>query len=183
MEFISTPIAGCYEINLRPISDERGFFFRQFCANEFASASINFKPVQSNFSMTNKAGTIRGLHYQVPPKSEAKFLRTVRGRAFDVCVDLRVGSSTFAQWHAIELDDQKHNAIFIPKGCAHGFQTLTNHVEMMYFHDEFYSKEHDRTALYSDVLFGVTWPLPIAVISDKDKNALPFPAGFKGLEL
>lgn len=181
MQFSKTPIPGCYEIQLKAIGDDRGFFFRQFCADEMQQAGIRFAPVQSNYSMTRQKGSIRGLHYQMPPKCETKLLRVLKGKVLDVCVDLRAGSPTFLQWHSVELDEAGQKMFLLPKGCAHGFQTLTDNVEMIYFHDEFYSKEHDRTALYTDEAFGIQWPLPVTSISEKDSKAPKITKEFKGL--
>lgn len=183
MEFIPTPIAGCYEIKLKTISDERGFFLRQFCRDEMSAQGILFTPTQSNYSMTKTKGTIRGLHYQTPPKTEAKLLRVLKGKIFDVCVDLRKGSATFAKWHSVELDATAYSMFLIPKGCAHGFQTLTDNVEMIYFHDEAYSRESDRTAFYADPMFSIPWPLPVSAISQKDATATAMDPGFKGYEI
>ncbi|MFZ5630138.1 MAG: dTDP-4-dehydrorhamnose 3,5-epimerase [Spirochaetota bacterium] len=181
MKFISTPIAGCFEILLEPFSDDRGSFFRQYCAREFADNGIKFSPLQSNYSITKRLGTVRGLHYQVAPMFEAKLLRAVKGRVFDVCVDLRAGSASFGKWHAVELSGEIPTMFFLPKGCAHGFQTLSDNVEMIYFHDEYYSKEHDRTAHHADPFFSIPWPLQVSSISEKDQTAPFFPEDFGGL--
>ncbi len=183
MKFAPTKINGCFEIELNFFEDDRGEFFRQYCSKEMADEQIIFHVAQSNYSKTRVRGTIRGLHYQMPPMAEAKLLRVTRGRIYDVCVDLRFGSETFGRWHAVELDAESHAMFLLPKGCAHGFQTLTDNVEMMYFHDEFYASDLDRTVHYADKSLGIVWPLPVTAISEKDNNAASLPEDFGGLKL
>lgn len=183
MKIHKTPIEGCFEIELTPMQDHRGVFARTFCQKELRSAGVEFQIAQSNFSMTREKGSIRGMHYQVEPKAESKIVRVIRGSIFDVCIDLRRNSTTFGKWHGVELNDKNFKMLLLPKGCAHGFQTLEDNCEMIYFHDEFYTPECDRTAHHQDPLFAIRWPLPVASISDKDKSAPFFSNQFKGIEL
>lgn len=183
MKFNSTKISGCFEIDLKMIQDQRGEFARVFCQREFAEVDVDFKVAQSNFSKTIKTGSVRGLHYQVAPHAESKLVRVDRGSIFDVCVDLRAGSSTFGQWHGAKLSAANRKMLLIPKGCAHGFQTLEDNCEMVYLHDEFYTPDCDRTAHHQDPLFKIQWPLPISVVSEKDQGAPYFSKDFKGIQL
>lgn len=183
MKFISTPIAGCIEVEFSKTEDERGTFQRQFCSREFAAQGILYAPVQSNLSQTTYAGTVRGLHYQIGPYFESKFLRVLRGKIFDVCVDLRLNSKTFGLWHSVELSAEKCNGFLLPKGCAHGFQSLVDDCQVIYFHDQYYTPDADRSANILDPLFDIRWPLPISLISAKDKNAPMFDKKFKGYDL
>jgi dTDP-4-dehydrorhamnose 3,5-epimerase len=171
MKLHPTPIEGCFEVSLSPRQDERGAFVRQFCEKELREQGISFQVQQSNFSATRSAGTIRGLHYQTPPMAESKLLRVLRGKVFDVCVDLRKNSKTFGQWHGVELSDDHQKMFFIPKGCAHGFQTLAENCEMVYFHDAAYSPDHDRVLNFADPSVAIRWPKPIGLVSDKDRSA------------
>ncbi len=142
MRFKALPIQGVFEIEAEPHADMRGAFARLYCPAEFASAGIDFNPVQINLSTNPARGTLRGLHFQDPPFAEAKLVRAVRGRAFDVAVDLRTDSPTFKQWTSVVLDSHAMNAIFIPEGCAHGFLTLEDDTDLLYQMGRAYEPGH-----------------------------------------
>jgi dTDP-4-dehydrorhamnose 3,5-epimerase len=183
MEFLTTSVSGCFEIGLKSIQDNRGQFSRVFCRREFENAGIQFNVAQSNFAKTMAKGTLRGFHYQIAPKTEAKLVRVERGSIFDVCLDLRKNSSTFGKWHGTILSADNGKMLYLPKGCAHAMLTLEDNCELVYLHDEFYSPDQDRTAHHADPIFAVKWPLPVLVISEKDQNAPLFTRDFKGIEL
>lgn len=168
MRFTELPLAGAFRVELEPRGDARGFFARLFCVEEFAARGLATGWVQCNTSFTAVQGTLRGLHFQRPPLAETKLLRCIRGAIFDVIVDLRDGSPTFGQWHGERLDDANRTMICVPEGLAHGFQTLTPDVEMMYFHSAPYSAAHEGGLSWDDPQVGVDWPLPVAEISARD---------------
>lgn len=168
MKFIEAPLKGAFVIETEPDMDERGLFARIFCQNEFAKIGFSEQIVQINHSVTKQKGSIRGLHYQVPPAAETKIIRCVQGSVFDVMVDLREGSPTFMKWHAEELSQYNMRMVLIPEGFAHGFQTQTDNVELIYHHSQFYSPEHERGLRFNDPALAINWPLPPRVISAKD---------------
>lgn len=178
MKFTETNIEGVFVIELEPIADERGIFSRIFCQNEFRSVGINKNFVQANYSLTLKKGTVRGLHFQNPPKAESKIIKCLSGRVFDVAVDLRKDSPTFLKWTFVELSKENFRMIYIPEGCAHGFQTLEDNSELLYFHSEYYSPEHERTINYKNKKINIKWPLETTGISEKDLLAKEFPDDF-----
>lgn len=168
MRFTELPLAGAYRVELEPRGDARGFFARLFCADEFAAHGLATAWVQCNTSFTAEQGTLRGLHFQRPPMAETKLLRCIRGAIFDVIVDLRAGSPTFGRWHGERLDDQNRRMICVPEGFAHGFQTLTPDVEMLYFHSAPYSAGHEGGVRWDDGTVAVDWPLAVAEMSARD---------------
>lgn len=168
MKFHETTLKGVYTIELEPHLDERGFFARTFCKNEFRRIHHQKEFVQFNHSYTVKKGTLRGLHYQVPPMSEIKLIRCIRGKVLDVIVDLREGSPTFLQHIGVELSAKNMRMIYVPEGFAHGFQTLEEHSEMLYHHTNFYSPDHERGIRYNDPLLSINWPLAPSEVSEKD---------------
>jgi len=170
MKFIETPLKGVFVIELEKRGDDRGFFARLFCENEFAQHGLNPKIVQMNNSLSAQRGTLRGIHYQLAPKAEDKTLRCVRGALFDVVIDLRQNSPTFLKHFAVELTAEKRKMIHVPQGCANSFMTLAEDTEIFYFTSEFYSPQHERGIRYNDPALGIKWPMAPAVISDKDKN-------------
>ena len=170
MKFIETPLKGSYLIELDPFRDERGLFARAFCKNEFSEINHSKEFVQINHSVTVQKGTIRGLHYQVPPSCEIKLVRCVRGKVFDVIVDIRRGSLTFLNYFGIELSEQNMKMIYVPEGFAHGFQTLAPNSQLIYHHSNYYTPEDERGMRYSDPFIGIKWPLQPSVVSQKDKN-------------
>lgn len=183
MQFQATDLDGLKLVTLDVRRDERGSFGRMFCQREMAAAGVAHHIAQVNHSCTAKAGTIRGLHFQRPPATETKLIRCVRGAVWDVAVDLRADSPTFLRWRAFELSADQPRMVVIPDGFAHGFQTLTDDAELIYFHSEFYAPEHEAGFHCMDATLGIPWPLPMTQQSARDQ-ALPFvPPGFQGLSL
>jgi dTDP-4-dehydrorhamnose 3,5-epimerase len=173
MKFIETAIPGVFSIEPLTHKDERGFFERRFCEKEFRDAGIAVRIAQINRSYSNIRGTLRGLHYQVSPMNELKIVQCFRGKIFDVAVDLRKESPEYLKWHAEILSQENGKSLCIPKGCAHGYQTLTDESEILYFTDQFYSTDHERSIHYRDPSLNIRWPLPVSAISEKDRSA-PF---------
>ncbi len=170
MKFIETPLKGAYVVELEKREDERGFFARAFCVDEFAAHGLNTTVKQSNLSGSAQKGTTRGLHYQVSPMGEVKFIRCIKGAVFDVLVDMRPESSTYKQWFGLELSADNQKAIYIPEGFAHGHQTLEDDSQIMYLTSQVYSPEHERGVRWDDPAIHVQWPLTPTVVSDKDQT-------------
>lgn len=170
MKFTETKLKGAYIIELEPKEDERGFFARTFCKDEFAKAGLGFSPVQASQSFTKKRGTIRGMHFQKPPKEEDRIVQCIAGSIYDVILDLRKASPTFGQWYAEALSAENRKMIYVPKGCAHGFQALTGNCTAQYLMSEFFSSDHAFGARFDDPLFRITWPIDNHILSSKDKN-------------
>lgn len=171
----STLLDGVCELRGQTFVDERGVFGNFFRLQEFEFAQVwgNRAVRQVNFSRSELAGTIRGLHLQSSPYSEAKLVRCLRGCVWDVAVDLRAGSATFGQWHAVELSPNAENALLIPEGCAHGFQVLESGSELLYLHSGHWVPAAETGLHYSDPSFAIPWPLKVSALSDRDAN-LPF---------
>lgn len=178
MLFKETPIPDVNLIDLEKRGDERGFFARTFCTNEFREHGLRANFVQVNNSLTSEKGTLRGMHYQLPPKAETKIVRCIRGAFWDVVLDLREGSPTFGQWFAAELTAENRRMMYVPKGFAHGFITLMDDTEAFYFVDEFYAPEFERGIRWNDPRFEIEWPIEPVVISDKDRNHPDFDAAY-----
>lgn len=174
MIFMETPVVGAFVVDLEPIEDRRGCFARAFCSREFAEHGLGLRVVQCNLSSNRKKGTVRGMHYQVAPHEEAKLVRCTRGSIYDVVLDLRRNSPTYGRWHAVELNRRNHRMLYVPRGCAHGFQTLKDDTEVFYQVSAFYSSESARCVRWDDPAFGIRWPLEAAVISDKDRDCPDF---------
>jgi len=174
MEIKPRKIPGTYEITLSPIGDNRGFFMRTFDLNEFNKHGLNKMWVQENHSRSSQKGIIRGLHFQFPPYAETKLVRCIRGKILDVFVDLRRDSNTFGQWDSIELSEENKKLIYIPRGFAHGFCTLTEKSEVLYKVDNFYAPEHEGGLLWSDPDIGIDWPVKDPILSEKDKGNMTF---------
>jgi len=170
MKFIETPLKGAFVIELEKRGDERGFFARTFCKKEFEANGLNNEIVQINNSLSKDKGTLRGMHYQLSPKSEDKIVRCIKGSLYDVIIDLRPDSETFKKWFGTELSAENRNMLVVPKGFAHGFITLEENTETFYLVTEYYSPEHERGVRYNDTAFGIKWPMEPIVISEKDKN-------------
>lgn len=170
MKFRETKVAGAYVIDVNRIEDDRGFFGRVWCSQEFADQKLNPRIEQINVGFSPKQGTLRGMHYQVAPFLEVKVIRCTRGAVYDVVVDLRAGSSTFGKWDAAELTQDNHSMMYVPEGCAHGYMTLTPDAEIYYLASEVYSREAARGIRYNDPAFGVEWPTAVNVISEADLN-------------
>ncbi len=173
MIFSETSIKNAFLIDLEPHYDERGFFARTFCPREFAAAGLQLHIVQGNLSYNQEKGTLRGLHYSIPPAAEAKLVRCVRGAIFDVIVDLRTDSPTYLTSFSIELSAANRRALYVPGMVAHGLQTLTADTEIYYEMGEYYEPALQRGVRYDDPLLNIPWPLPVKVISEADKQ-LPF---------
>jgi dTDP-4-dehydrorhamnose 3,5-epimerase len=168
MKFCKTNIKDVYVIEPETYTDERGKFSRIYCRKEFQSINVDKNFVQVNHSFTLKKGTIRGLHLQKYPREEAKLVKCIYGKVFDVVVDLRHDSATYLKWVSAELSKENMKMIYIPEGCAHGFQTLEDNSEMIYLHSEYYSPEHESRIYYNDEQIGIEWPLEVTKISVKD---------------
>lgn len=168
MRFVSTPLDGAYVIELEPRSDERGFFARAFDREEFRAHGLDPDVVQCNISFNLRRGILRGMHYQLPPKAEAKLVRCVAGAIYDVIVDLRPGSPTHARWFGVELDARDRRALYVPKGFAHGYETLSDEAEVHYQVSEFYTPEQERGVRWNDPAFGIAWPIGEPILSAKD---------------
>jgi dTDP-4-dehydrorhamnose 3,5-epimerase len=168
MIFSETKLKGAFVLELEARADHRGFFARTFCAREFEQHGLNPAIAQCNFSYNHQRGTLRGLHYQIPPVSETKVVSCLRGAIYDVIIDLRPDSPTYKQHIDIELTAENHRALYIPEMFAHGFQTLTDDAEVFYQMGEFYTPGYDRGLRYDDPEFKIDWPLPVSVISDRD---------------
>jgi len=176
VKFDALPVQGAWEIGLEPARDERGVFARTWCEREFAANGITTRFVQSNLSVTRSRGMLRGMHLQARPHEEAKLIRCVRGRVYDVILDLRPASKTFLRWHAVELDAEKGNAVFIPQGCAHGFVTLVDDSELHYQMSAFYVPDAKRGVLWNDPAFAIIWPVSEPTVSAADRAFPPFEA-------
>ena len=170
MIFAPLSISGAFEITLERREDARGFFARTYCDDEFAAQGLNTAWVQMNVSMNLVPGTLRGLHFQNEPAAEEKLVRCLRGRAHDVIVDLRAGSPTFGLHAAVELDSASLNAVYIPKGVAHGFQALDPETLLQYHHSTAYAPGHEGGVNPLDPELGIDWPLPPVHLSDRDRE-------------
>lgn len=169
MRFNPTPLAGAFVIDLEKRGDDRGFFARAFCTREFVQAGLTPAFVQVNNSSSASRGTLRGMHYQLAPHAETKVVRCIRGSLWDVILDLRAESPTFGRWFGAELSAENRRMMYVPKGFAHGFVTLTDDTEAFYFVDEFYAPQHERGVRWNDPRFGIQWPTTPTTISDKDR--------------
>ncbi|MGI6153538.1 MAG: dTDP-4-dehydrorhamnose 3,5-epimerase [Christensenellaceae bacterium] len=171
MKAIKTKIEGLLIIEPDCFEDHRGWFMETYSKPKMEALGISCEFVQDNHSLSKKKGVIRGLHFQNAPMAQNKLLRCTRGRIYDVAVDLRPGSATYGKWERIELNDENKLFFFIPAGFAHGFVTITDHVEIQYKVDNIYSKEHDRSVRYDDPAFGIDWGVDEPILSEKDLNA------------
>ena len=174
MIFTELALKGVYLIEPDRREDERGFFARTFCAEEFSAHGLSPTVVQCNISFNRHRGTLRGLHFQAPPHSEARLVRCTRGNIYDVIVDLRPDSRTFKQWDAIELTADNRRMLYVPEGVAHGFQTLADDTEVLYQMSEFYHPECARGIRWDDPAFEIKWPVANPIISDKDRSFMDF---------
>ena len=181
MNFKPTPIAGLWQVETRPIGDARGSLTRLFCEQVFETIRPGLRFVQSNHTRTAQRGTMRGMHLQRAPALEAKLIRCIQGSVHDVVVDLRRGSPTFGHWHAVELNDHNERQLFIPEGCAHGFQTLTDDVQMFYQHTATYTPTCEIGVPHDDPRLAIRWPLPVTQRSERDCNHPPLTADFTGI--
>tara|TARA_R100000365_G_C2746564_1_gene75881 strand:+ start:97 stop:645 length:549 start_codon:yes stop_codon:yes gene_type:complete len=170
MIFTPLDLAGAYAIDLERRGDNRGFFARLFAAEEFEKHGLRTSFPHMNTSLSRQVGTVRGLHFQRPPKAETKVIRCLKGAILDVIVDLRAGSHTFGCATSLHLDDDNRTMIYIPEGFAHGFQTLAPDTELLYLHSEVYSPEHEGGIRYDDPELGIDWPSPAENLSSRDQN-------------
>ena len=171
-ELRRNPINGVFELLGKPFADHRGAFLNAFRAQEpaFAEAWGDRGIAQVNLSRTESVGTIRGLHLQAPPHSEAKLVRCLLGRVWDVAVDLRQDSASYGQWHAVELSPERANALLIPEGCAHGFQVLEPGSELLYLHSGAWVPEAETGVRWDDPQLAIDWPLPVTELSERDRS-------------
>ncbi|MFI4920006.1 MAG: dTDP-4-dehydrorhamnose 3,5-epimerase family protein [Gammaproteobacteria bacterium] len=181
MKIHPTPLADLFLVETMPVTDERGQFTRLFCESEYSELRPHLHWSQINLSRNSRKGTVRGMHFQHPPAAEAKLIRCLRGRVFDVAVDIRAGSPTFLRWHAVELDESGMTEIFIPEGFAHGFQALTDDVELLYLHTVAWDREHEGRLRPDDPMLGISWPLPVTQVSEKDRTAPLLTDKFAGI--
>ncbi|MEZ2126351.1 MULTISPECIES: dTDP-4-dehydrorhamnose 3,5-epimerase [unclassified Sinorhizobium] len=170
MIFHETPLAGAHLIELERRADDRGFFARAYCQREFEAAGLVTNFVQVNNPFSVKRGTLRGLHYQLPPATEAKVVRCIQGALYDVIADVRPQSPTFGQWFGAELSAENRLTMYVPRGCAHGFVTLTDGAEALYMVSAFYSPENERGIRYDDPWFDIEWPVERMQVSEKDQR-------------
>ncbi|MBF2025932.1 MAG: dTDP-4-dehydrorhamnose 3,5-epimerase [Oscillatoriales cyanobacterium C42_A2020_001] len=168
MIFTETKLKGAFIIDLELREDQRGAFARTFCANEFEAHGLKPTVAQCNLSFNHKAGTLRGMHYQVPPAAETKLVRCTQGAIYDVIIDMRPNSPTFMQHIGVELTAENRRSLYVPEMFAHGYQSLTDGAEVVYQVGEFYTPGYERGLRYDDPALGIEWPLPITVISEKD---------------
>ena len=181
MIFLETSLQGAYVIEVEKREDERGFFARSWCVREFAAKGLDPHLVQCNVSFNKRKGTLRGLHYQIPPHAEVKLVRCTKGSFFDVIVDLRKDSPTFLKWVGVELTASNHRMLYIPKLFAHGFQTLEDNTEIFYQMSEFYEPAASKGLRWNDPRLGISWPDIGGVMSQKDQAYPDLEAGFVGL--
>lgn len=183
MQFLPTPLSGAFTIELEKRGDDRGFFARYFCEDEFAKAGLETRFKQINTSLSARAGTLRGMHYQLPPSAEVKVVRCVRGSLWDVIVDLRPQSPSFGKWFGAELNAENRTMMYVPRGFAHGFVTLTDDAEAIYLVSDSYDPKSERGMRYDDPWHGIVWPREPVDISDKDRNWPLFDKEFHGIDL
>jgi dTDP-4-dehydrorhamnose 3,5-epimerase len=170
VKFSPTPLAGAWIVDPMPIEDERGFFARSFCQEEFRAHGLDPAVAQCNVSFNRRRGTLRGLHFQAPPHEEAKLVRCTRGTIWDVIVDIRADSPTRHRWFALELNEENRRALYVPRGFAHGFQTLADDSEVLYQMSEFYHPESARGLRWDDPVLAIKWPIAHPVISERDRS-------------
>lgn len=170
MKFIATPLAGAYIIEPDLISDHRGFFARTYCSDEFNAHGLDPNLVQCNISFNKKKGTLRGMHFQIVPHEEAKVVRCTTGAIYDVIIDIRPDSNTFKTWFSLELTEENRKMLYIPKGFAHGFQTLKDNSEVFYQMSEFYHPDSARGIRWNDPAFNIRWPVSDYIMSERDQQ-------------
>ncbi len=181
MKVVNTPLAGVSLVETNPFCDDRGMFYRAFCTYELTAVLGKRQIVQVNVSRTHATGALRGMHYQHPPHAEMKLIRCLRGKVWDVAVDLRCDSPTFMQWFGIELSPNNALMLVIPEGCAHGFQTLEEDSELIYLHTAPYVSASEGGVLHDDPALAIKWPLPVTDISNRDMNHSLITPNFGGI--
>jgi dTDP-4-dehydrorhamnose 3,5-epimerase len=177
------PFKDAFVLELEPFEDHRGMFCRLFCQNDLQQMGIHSTIRQINHSRTRKKGAVRGMHFQYPPMAETKFVTCLRGSVFDVMIDLRSGSPDFIKWHGEVISIDNRKMLVIPEGFAHGFQALEDDAELLYFHTEFYSPEHEGGIRCDDPLVAVSWPEEITDLSDRDRRHPFLTSNFRGIAL
>lgn len=180
---LATPLPGLQVVVRKPHGDSRGYLERMFCTHELQSILGERRVEQVNHTLTQRKGTVRGMHFQHAPNAEMKFVSCLKGEVFDVAVDLRRGSPTFLYWHGELLNADNHKTLAIPEGFAHGFQTLTDDCEMLYLHTAAYSPSAEAGLSPQDARLAIAWPLPIAEMSPRDVAHAPIAANFEGVAL
>lgn len=171
MKFIETKLKGVFVIELEKFEDDRGFFARTFCKKEFEEHGLDLSLAQISIAFNKKKGTIRGMHYMLPPNEEIKLVRCSRGSVYDVVLDLRRDSKTFKEWINMEIGDKNNKMIYLPKGCAHGYQSLTDNTEVIYHMSEIFNAKSYSGVRYNDPAFKIKWPIADnVIISEKDKS-------------
>ena len=177
MIFTETILKNAYVIELEKREDHRGFFARTWDKKEFEERNLNSNLVQCNVSFSKKCGTLRGMHYQKKPFEESKVIRCIKGKIFDVIIDLRVSSSTFKKWVGVELTEKNYKMLYVPEGFAHGFQTLEDNSEIIYQVSEFYTPNSELGIHWNDPAFNITWPIEEKIITEKDNSWKSFDLG------
>jgi dTDP-4-dehydrorhamnose 3,5-epimerase len=181
VKFVPTEVEGCRIVELEPFTDERGYFARAWCADEMAQAGVDGHIAQINMSQSNQSGMIRGLHWRPDPYPEAKFVRCIAGRVFDVCVDVRPGSPTYLRWTGVELSPDNRLAMAVPAGCAHAYQALEDNSEVIYTASAPFEPGVEIGARWDDPSFGIEWPITDGVIvSEKDLSWPDFMSRLEG---
>jgi dTDP-4-dehydrorhamnose 3,5-epimerase len=183
VRLVSTPIAGVFVAETKAFRDDRGAFARLFCESELAAAIGGRRIEQINHSCTAAVGAIRGLHFQQAPYAEMKMVRCLKGRVWDVALDLRKGSPTFLQWHAQELAAANTLMLVIPEGCAHGFQVLEPDSELLYLHTASYTPSAEGGVRFDDPMLNVPWPLPVTDVSERDRKHPLIHKNFQGIDV
>ena len=179
--FATTPLAGLLVVERQRTADERGFFSRFFCAEEFARAGFDRAVAQMNHTLTRRTGAVRGMHFQHPPHAEIKVVTCLHGSVFDVAVDIRRDSPTFLRWHAQILSAENARSLLIPRGFAHGFQALGDDCELLYLHSDAYAPAAEGALNALDPLLAIGWPLELTELSDRDRAHPPIGADFHGI--
>src|SRR5262245_45257444 len=169
MRFLKTDLDGAWLIDPEPVCDNRGFFSRTFCVNEFGACGMETSFVQHSLSYSARRGTLRGMHFQSAPHSEVKVIECAKGAIFDVIIDIRPQSPTFGRWRGFELTSENRRQLYVPAGFAHGFQTLADDTEVRYLISAMYEPSASRGLRYNDPALAIPWPLPVSVISSKDQ--------------
>lgn len=178
-----TPLSDLSILQRHPIGDDRGYLERLFCQDELQSLLTGRSIVQINHTLTTRVGTVRGMHFQYPPQAEMKLISCLYGEVFDVAVDLRQGSPTFLQWHGEVLSANNHRTVVIPEGFAHGFQTLSDRCELIYFHTAPYTPKLEGGVRYDDPRLKIQWPLPVSDLSQRDLSHPLLSEDFIGIAL
>jgi dTDP-4-dehydrorhamnose 3,5-epimerase len=181
MKVLRTELPGVLVVETAPFVDQRGAFARWFCETELGAVMEQRRIAQVNYSRTTRLGTVRGFHYQHAPYAEMKLIRSLKGRVFDVAVDLRRGSPTMLRWHAEELTPANGRMLVIPEGCAHGFQAMEAESDLLYLHTALYAPEAEGGVRFDEARIGVSWPLPVADLSPRDHSFPALAIGFSGI--